>query len=238
MDTTECSASLQEKMDNMQLSLREKEIAIKSFDDIRDKLKTDLKESIKDNKTMQISVSQKNQIIATMKHEIDLLSSHKQTFKALEQENTTLKTKVNLMQSIESILTSCQKDVDEILEQQLSVKDLSTMVGALKRELKSNELRKNELRKQLQNIKNDLRAEQDAKRKLQDKVDYYESENHRLSNKCEKLTKVESIDLAVIGNSPVGKNGTPDGIKKSRFALNHSGGCQNTPSPLSAVSNN
>ena len=63
LDSTECSASLQEKMDNMQLSLREKDLAIKSFDGICDKLKNDLKESIKDNKNMKISVSQKNQII-------------------------------------------------------------------------------------------------------------------------------------------------------------------------------
>ena len=47
----------------MQLSLREKDLAIKSFDGICDKLKNDLKESIKDNKNMKISVSQKNQII-------------------------------------------------------------------------------------------------------------------------------------------------------------------------------
>ena len=226
-------------MDNMQLSLREKDLVIKSRDEVCDKLKTDMKTINKDNKTMKISVSQKNQIIATMRHEIDLLSSHKQTFKALEQENTDFKTKLNLMQSVESILTASQKDVEEILEQQLSVKDLSTMVGVLKRELKSNELRKNELRKQLQNVKTDLRAEQDLKKKLQDKVDYYESENHRLSNKCAKLIKTGSIEqiIEISDDSFAGQNGTPDSIKKSRFALHSLDGCQNTPSPLSTVSN-
>ncbi|CAO1410585.1 unnamed protein product [Diamesa serratosioi] len=234
LDSTDCSATLQEKLDNMQLSIREKDNAIKSRDEVCEKLKTDLKIINKDNKTMKIYTSQKNQIIATMKHEIDLLSSHKQTFKALEQENQTLKTKLNFMHTIESVLTSSQKDIEETLEQQLNVKDLSTMVGVLKRELKNNELRKNEFRKQLQHVKSDLRTEQDLKRKLQEKLDYYESENHRLSNKCEKLTKINSIEtIDVSDDSSAGQNGTPDGIKKSRFALHNLDGCQNTPSPLS-----
>lgn len=220
----------------MHLSLREKDQAIKSLNEARDRLMDDMRELKTECKRNKVSSSQKNEVISIMNHQIDLLFGHKQKNEKLAEENQNLIMKVNLMQSVESILTSCQKDVDEILGQQLSVKDLSTMVGALKRELNNNELRKNELRRQLANVKNDLRAEQDVKKKLQDKVDYYESENHRLSNKCQKLTKTNSEDVIIIEDSFVGQTGTPVGIKKSRFAMLHLDGCQNTPSPLGTVS--
>lgn len=220
----------------MQLSLREKDNSIKSLNASIDKMLLEIAAVQKDCKKKKISSAQKDEAISIMTHQIDLLNGHKEKTKVLESENKSLNQKVNLMQSVESILTSCQKDVDDILKQQLSVKDLSTMVGALKRELNSNELRKNELRKQLQNVKNDLKAEQDMRKRLLEKVNYYESENHRLSYKCEKLTKTDVKDVITTDDAFDGQTGTPDGIKKSRFAMHNLDGCQNTPSPLGTVS--
>lgn len=166
-----------------------------------------------------------------MRHEMDILASHRANYKSIEAENAELKSKLDLMMSIESVLTASQREVDEILKQNLNVRELSVMVGTLRRELNSNEIRKNELRKQLQSIKSDLRAEQEERRQLQDKISFFESENHSLKNRLRKLEKLEEEEI--IPSSDVD---TPEPAKRPRLALKHIGGDINTPSPLSHVS--
>lgn len=180
---------------------------------------------------LDTAVSRNVQIIATMRHEMDILSSHRASLKAIETENAELKSKMELMLSIETVLTASQSEVEEILRQKLNAKDLSVMVGTLRRELKSNETRKHELKKQLQMIKNDLRAEQEERRKLQDKVNFYESENHEMKN---RLRRLESMDKScgVIESSDTE---SPEPAKRPRLALKYLNEL-NTPSPLSHVS--
>lgn len=171
--------------------------------------------------------------MATMRHEMDILASHRANYKAIEAENAELKAKLDLMMSIESVLTASQREVDEILKQNLNVRELSVMVGTLRRELNSNEIRKNEVRKQLQAIKSDLRAEQEERRQLQDKIGFFESENHSLRNRLRKLEKTLDVEEEIIPSSDVD---TPEPAKRPRLALKHIGGDINTPSPLSHVS--
>lgn len=144
-------------------------------------------------KKLDVDVSRNVQIIATMRHEMDILSCHRANFKQIETENAEMKSKLNLMVAIESVLTASQQEVDQIIKENMNAKDLAVMVGTLRRELNSNEVRKNEIRKQMQLIKNDLRAEQDQRRKLQDKLSYYESENHRLLYRLRKLEKDDAM---------------------------------------------
>lgn len=176
---------------------------------------------------LDVSCSRNIQIIATMRHEMDILSSHRASFKAVEAENAELKSKLDLMLSIESVLTASQSEIDEIMKQKLTAKDLSVMVGTLRRELTNNEARKHELKKQLQMIKNDLRAEQDERRKLQERLNFYESENHEMKNRLKRLeNKIESCD--VIESNDVD---SPEPSKRPRLALKYLNDI-NTPSPL------
>lgn len=175
-------------------------------------------------------MSRSLQIIATMRHEMDILSSHRASYKTIENENAELKSRLDLMVTVETVLTASQLEVDEILKQKINTKDLAVMVGTLKRELNNNELRKNEMRKQLQMIKYDLKVEQENRRELQDKLSCYESENHALKTQLGKLNKYETaeevdIDLTI---------DTPKGVKRPRLApkvIND----LNTSAPLSQV---
>lgn len=188
-------------------------------------------------KKLDVINSQNNQIIATMRHEIDLLSSHRASYKAIETENADLKSKLELMQTVESVLTASQKDIDDVLRGDLSSKDLAVMVGTLRRELNCNESRKNAMRKQLQSIKNDLRAEQEEKKKLQERVGYYESKAHSLLNRLKKLKSKgneESMEISDDNNDEAAQKkdtDTPEVVKKPRLALQNIDD-QNTPSPL------
>lgn len=169
-----------------------------------------------------------------MRHEMDILSSHRASIKAIEQENAELKSKLNLLLSIESVLTASQQEVDEILKQKLNPKDLAVMVGTLRRELNSNETRKSELRKQMNAIKNDLRAEQELRRKYQDKVSFYESENHTLKNQLRRLErdeKLETSELDIVESSDIE---SPEPAKRPRLAQKFLNDL-NTPSPMSQV---
>lgn len=181
---------------------------------------------------LDISVSRNAQIIATMRHEMDILSSHRASYKMIETENAELKAKLDLMMSIETVLTASQREVDDILKQNLNARELSVMVGTLRRELNSNELRKSEIRKQLQSVKNDLRAEQEERRQLSDKLSIYESENHALRTKLNRLEK-SLEENEIVASSDLD---TPEPAKRPRLALQHLGGDINTPSPMSHVS--
>lgn len=218
------SANLIETIDNLTLQVREKDLKLKRIEQEKLDLEATMTKKDKQVKKLDALSAQHNQIIATMKHEIDLLSTSRASYKIVESENAELKAKLDLMQSVESVLSASQREVDEVLKQNLSVKDLSVMVGTLRRELHANEIRKNELRKQLQTARNDLRMEQDEKRKLQEKISFYESENHTLNNRIRKYEK----DYG----EPMDITDTPESFKKPRLALINIDD-QNTPSPLS-----
>jgi len=170
-------------------------------------------------------------IIATMRHEIDMLSTHRASYKAVETENAQLKSKIELLQSIESVLTASQHEVDDVLKQNLSARDLSVMVGTLRRELNSNEIRKNEIRKQLQSVRNDLRADMEERKQIQDKLSFYESENHTLRSRLARLEKSETED-SMLDSTDVEED-SQESAKRPRLALKHLGD-QNTPSPLNS----
>lgn len=171
---------------------------------------------------------------------MDILSSHRSSIKAIEHENVELKSKLDLMVSIESVLTASQAEVDEILKQNLGVRELSVMVGTLRRELNSNEIRKNELRKQLDMIKNDLRLERQERRKLEEKLSSLDSENFKIRNHLRKVLKNE-LDTPeifdVVESSVIMESSdvdSPEPAKRPRLAMKHINEL-NTPSPLTQV---
>lgn len=163
-----------------------------------------------------------------MKHERDMLTNQRMNYKVIEAENLELKAKVNLLQTIESIMTASQKEIDDIMRQNLSSKDLTMMLGALRRELNNTESRKNEMRRQLQSVRNDLRSEQEERRKLEDELSKLESENHLIMNKFKRV-KIDQNIAPTVNNEDI----TPEVVKKSRPAILKMDN-QNTPSPLNA----
>jgi hypothetical protein len=166
-----------------------------------------------------------------MRHEVDLLSSHRATFKIIETENATLKSKLELLQTVESVLTASQREIDDILRQNMNPKDLAVMVGTLKRELNCNEERKNAMRRQLQMIKNDLRTAQDEKKNLEDMLSCYESKNHALVSRLKKLENDTIKKEEKVINLVDATDNTPEVVKKKpRLALINIDD-QNTPSP-------
>ena len=164
-----------------------------------------------------------------MKHERDMLTNQRMNYKVIEAENLELKAKLNLLQTIESMMTASQKEIDDIMRQNLSSKDLTMMLGALRRELNNTESRKNEFRRQLQSVRNDLRSEQEERRKLEEELSKLESENHLFLNKFKRV----KIDQNCAPDKNNDTFDTPEVVKKSRHAILKLDS-QNTPSPLNS----
>ncbi|KAG5676804.1 hypothetical protein PVAND_006612 [Polypedilum vanderplanki] len=229
------SENLIETIDNLTLKVRESEMTVKNLENQKNKLEDQLQSKEKKIKKLDTTVSQFNQIIATMRHENDLLSSHRASYKIIETENAELKSKLELLQTVESVLTASQSEIDEILKQNLDPRNLAVMVGTLRRELNCNEERKNIMRKQLQSIKNDLRAEQEERKKLEEALSSYESKNHSLQNRLKKLEMKNWHENSEIEKDNVNVTtelNTPEVVKKPRLALLDIDD-SNTPSPLS-----
>lgn len=148
-------------------------------------------------------------LMAHMKHDIDIFKSRNLQYKAIEDENKSLKLKCQNFASIECILHASQEDIDDVMKRQYSNQELYTMVGALKRELHQNELKRNELKKHINSIKNELRTEKAEKNRISEKLSEYEmSENCEGKNDSFEKKKHEEFVITPITN-----------IKKRRLQL-------------------
>ncbi|XP_070507289.1 E3 ubiquitin-protein ligase TRAIP-like isoform X2 [Chironomus tepperi] len=230
LDSSLNSANLVHTVDNLTFKIREQDISLRNLEEEKKKLEENLHTKEKKIKSLDASVSHFNQVISTIKHERDMLINQRMNYKAIEAENLELKAKLNLLQIVESIMTASQKEIDDIMRQNLSSKDLTMMLGALRRELNNTESRKNELRRQLQSVRNDLRSEQEERKKLEEELSKMESENHLIMNKFKRV-KIDQNISPIVNNQDV--YDTPEVVKKSRQAFLKID-CQNTPSPLNA----
>lgn len=179
-------------------------------------------------------MSRNLQIIATMRHEMDILSGHRAIVKAIETENAELKSKLELMVTIETMLTASQNEANEVLKQNINAHDLSVMVGALRRELNINEARKIELRKSLHLLRNDLKAEQEERRKLEEKLSCCDSEIHSLKAHLRRFERDEPENKTNSCEDIEGSE-SPVPSKRPRFVPKYFNESLNTPSPISQV---
>lgn len=152
---------------------------------------------------MQISNSHNEQLVAQMKHEINIYNSRNAHYKTLESENNELKMRCRNLSSIECILMASKDEIDDVMSKKFSLSELYTMVGALKRELNQNEVKKHDLKKHLTQLKNELRAERHEKSKLVEKLEELETDNceKKLRKSTEfdqsKRSSLENLDVSL-----------------------------------------
>lgn len=149
---------------------------------------------------MRVANSHNEQLVAQMRHEINIYNSRNSHYKTLEAENNELKMKCQKLSSIECILLASQDEIDYVMGKHFSLQELHTMVGALKRELNQNDMKKNELKKHLTQLKNELRTERLEKSKLIEKLQEYETEN------CEKNETNAELNSTKITAYQIGSN--------------------------------
>lgn len=225
-DPSENSTTLMDKLDKMILTLHQKDAQIKKAENEKLSLESEIEKLKKKIDKTSAELTTSSKMVAIMKHENDMLSISKNSYKELERDNKLLKEKVTSMQCMEAVLLASQKDCEDIIKQNLDIRTLSVMVGTLKRELESSENRKNEFRRQNQHLKNELRVQREEKRVVEERLSVFESENHILNQRIIKLSKHQASEVILLSPEKMAKKPRIDNlIMENNF--------ENTPSPLS-----
>lgn len=99
----------------------------------------------------------------------------------MEKEIKVLQQKIDLMKTVESVITSTMSEVEDLLKTENNPKSLAVLVASLKRELRSSEGRRSELRSVLKSTQQDCRKEQELRKRLEEKISQIESENFKLN---------------------------------------------------------
>lgn len=195
-DLPEDNATLVHKLDNLTLSVREKDKKIKEFED-KDKLHKDERKKMKKTiKGLEELVQKKDFTIFAYTEELGMLRSDRSHMLKLQSELKELKAKMDLMSTIEHVITATAIEVEDMLARDSNPKTLAVLVASLKRELKASDAKKHEMRERMNSIQNDLHKERAKKKDLEDKLSTADSELYRLEQEIILLKKKNVLDTS------------------------------------------
>ncbi|XP_055536397.1 E3 ubiquitin-protein ligase TRAIP [Wyeomyia smithii] len=186
-DVVEDSATLLHKLDAMTLSVREMEKKLKEFEEKDASYKSERKKMKKTLTTLEDMIKSKDFTIAAFKQETDMLRNDRAHMQKLQDELKTLKAKMDLMSTIEHVVSATAKEVEEMLAHDDNPRTLAVLVATLKRELKASDAKKHEMRDRIKTIQNDLHQERVRRKLLEDKLSTADSEVYRLEQEIKRL---------------------------------------------------
>ncbi|XP_058456194.1 E3 ubiquitin-protein ligase TRAIP [Malaya genurostris] len=217
-DAPEDAATLLHKLDNLTLSVREKEKKLKEFEDKDASHKLERKKMKKTLSALEDMVKSKDFTIYAYKQETEMLRGDRAQMQKLQAELKELKAKMSLMSTIEHVVSSTAKEVEEMLAHDDNPRTLAVLVATLKRELKASDAKKHEMRERMKSIQNDLHDERSKRKQLEDKLSTADSEIYRLEQEVKRLEK-NALDASTDSESIV--LNTPDQhVKRKRLEKN------------------
>ncbi|XP_055603972.1 E3 ubiquitin-protein ligase TRAIP [Uranotaenia lowii] len=188
-DAPEDTATLLHKLDNMTLLMREKEKKLNDYEQKDSANKVERKKMKKTLTALEDMVKSKDFTITAYKQEVDMLRGDRAHMQKLQTELKELKSKMDLMSTVEHVISATAKEVEEMLTQENNSRTLAVLVASLKRELKGCDSKKNEMRDRMKSIQNDLHDERTRRKQLEEKLSTAESENYRLEQEIKKLER-------------------------------------------------
>lgn len=188
-------ASVQQQLDDMKLQMIEKERALNKASEEIETLKAARKKCMKTVSGLERELSKQQFLMFSYNEQIKRLETDNKAIEELRKENQALKSKNNLMTTIQDVLTSSHTEVENMLKEKQDPNTLCVLLVTLKRELRLCENKRNELRNDLKAAQKDLRNEQKLKESLQEKISYLESANYRLEEAVKSLKAAEHVDL-------------------------------------------
>lgn len=189
LDAPEDSATLLHKLDNMTLSMREKEKKLKEFEDKDAANKVERKKMKKTLQALEDMAKSKDFTITAYKQEVEMLRGDRAHMLKLQTELKDLKSKMELMSTVEHVISSTAKEVEEMLAHDDNPRTLAVLVATLKRELKASDAKKHEMRDRMKSIQNDLYDERARRKLLEDKMSTADSEIYRLEQEIKRWEK-------------------------------------------------
>lgn len=111
----------------------------------------------------------------------------------LQAENKELKEKLDVLRTVEDVLSATASEVEEIIKNESDPRVLGVLVASLKRELKHSNTKKGMLMEAMKLTQSDHRRELDSRKKLEEKCANLESENYRLEQELKKFAENSSF---------------------------------------------
>lgn len=216
--TAEDSATLLHKLDNLTLAVREKDKKIKDFEEKAEAQKDDRKKMKKIIKGLEELVQKKDFTLMAYTQELDMLRLDRAHMLKLQGELKELKSKMDLMSTVEHVITATAQEVEDMIANDNDPRTLAVLVASLKRELKASDGRCHEMRDRIKYVQKDL-AEEKAKRKdLEEKLSAADSELYRLEQEVKRLEK-NAVTMDASSESDSVVLNTPDQPPKRKRAV-------------------
>lgn len=180
LDTTEDSASLLQKLDDMTFKIREQEKSLKDFEQKIVDHKGEQKKMRRILLGLEEQLRSKESAILAFKHENDMLKGDRKIKQQLEEELAVLRPQLESYATIKQALKSTVQEVDQMLASDTSRATVVAVAAALKRELQAQEIKRKEQSDRIHRLQNELSDERKRRKAREDTLSACDSEIYRL----------------------------------------------------------
>ncbi|XP_062552361.1 E3 ubiquitin-protein ligase TRAIP-like [Armigeres subalbatus] len=178
-----------QNLDNMKLSLREKDIKIKRLMKAEESHKGERNKLRKKIASLQGTIEGLDCVISTLRSEVWRLRGEQSEYEKAKEELEKMEKKMRLVRTIEFAIDSSSEETEALVASNSNRHTLAVLATSLKRELQASEFKREELRNQVKSCQNDLNKERKKYREMEDKLSTADSEIHDLRNRLDKTSK-------------------------------------------------
>lgn len=191
------AATLQTRLDDAELQLRQQRFKHKEKEDKIIALTTDLKSQEELLKSYEMQLVSFDTKVMSLSEQLEHAQLQNKDLLQLKDENESLKKSMQALNSIQKLLNSTIEEVDQMLQGCSDVRTLATFVTALKRTLWESESKQNEIKSLLHEVNKKLSLERNDSAKLQKIILQLETKLHGVRTQYEILKKDRDLEQQV-----------------------------------------
>ncbi|XP_026735412.1 E3 ubiquitin-protein ligase TRAIP-like [Trichoplusia ni] len=183
----EDAATLQSRLDDAQLQLRQQRVKYKEKEDKIVAVTADLKRQddlLKSYEKRLVSFDSK---VLSLREQLEYAQLQNKDLQRFKDENEGLKKSMQTLNGLQKVLNATSDEVEQMLQGYSDVRTIATFATALKRALCESESKKNEIRDRLHAAKQQLALEKKNSSELQNKIMQLEDELHQVQTQYEIL---------------------------------------------------
>ncbi|CAG9793564.1 unnamed protein product [Diatraea saccharalis] len=193
--------TLQSRLDDAQLQLRQQKVCVKEKDDKLTSITAELKKNEELLKALEKKLVNRESAVSALREQLDYVKIQNKETNRLKEENESLKKNLQTLNGLQKVLNATSDEVEQMLEGYTDVRTVATFATALKRALCESESKKNETRDRLQAAKQQIGVEKNNVADLQAKIVQLEDNLHTAERKYQALKqKRKAFDMLVDEN--------------------------------------
>ncbi|KAG6446103.1 hypothetical protein O3G_MSEX004318 [Manduca sexta] len=194
--TGEDVATLQSRLDDAQLQLRQTKTVCKDREEKLLAIQADLKKNDEIIKSYEKKLVSRQSALNGLREQVEYLKMQNKETQRLKEENVALQQNMQLFNGLNNILNATCEDVEKMLQGYTDVRTVATFATALKRGLCESEAKNREIRDKLQVAKQQIGAEKATVADLQAKLLQTEDRLQEIEQKYQTLSKRKAGDMS------------------------------------------